>query len=68
MYYKTKNYPKKILKRIMRHKRTRYHNDTALFNEDSYSAPRKRTKSLRKRDMLAGLDTEDDQSVDSNHQ
>jgi len=52
MYYKSKNYPKKVLKRIMRHKRTRYHNDAALFHEDSYSTPRKRTKALLKRDLL----------------
>lgn len=52
MYYKENNYPKKVQKRINRHKRTRYHNDAALFNEDTYDAPRKRTKSLMNRDLI----------------
>jgi len=52
MYYKKREQSKKVIKRIMRHKRTRYHNDAALFGEESYSDPRKRTKALRKRDSL----------------
>jgi hypothetical protein len=57
MYYRAKNVPKKVKQRIMRHKRTRYHNDAALFNEESYSTPRKRTLSLRSR-MTHTIDNE----------
>ncbi len=50
MFYRQKNYPTKVMKRILRHKRTRYHNDAALFHESTYSSPRKRTSALRRRD------------------
>ena len=64
MYYKKKDYPKKVLKRIMRHKRTRYHNDAALFNEDSYSDDRKRTKALRGRDLMMKLEKDELGNID----
>ena len=38
----------KIKSRIMRHKRVRYHNDAALFPDDTQSIDRKRRKSLKK--------------------
>lgn len=50
MYYRAKLYSTKVQKRIMRHKRTRYHNEAVLFSEESYSSPRKRTNALRKID------------------
>ena len=57
MYYKKREQSKKVIKRIMRHKRTRYHNDAALFHEDSYSDERKRTKAVLKHAMLRKTDT-----------
>ncbi len=51
MKYSKKQFPKKVLKRIARHKRTRYHNDAALFEDDvpPRLRTRKRNKALRKR-------------------
>jgi hypothetical protein len=57
-YHQQKDSPK-VRKRILRHKRTRYHNDAALFNESSYSTSRKRTKSLTKRTLLKNLNIDD---------
>jgi hypothetical protein len=57
-YHQQKDLPK-VRKRILRHKRTRYHNDAALFNESSYSTSRKRTKSLIKRTLLKNLNIDD---------
>ena len=51
MYFNKREQSKKVQKRIMRRKRTRYHNDAGLFSEDSYSALRKRTKALLKRQI-----------------
>jgi len=49
MYYKKREQSDKVKKRILRRNRTRYHNDAALFKEEAYSAPRKRTKALLRR-------------------
>jgi hypothetical protein len=57
-YHQQKDSPK-VRKRILRHKRTRHHNDAALFNESSYSTSRKRTKSLIKRTLLKNLNIDD---------
>jgi Cu/Zn superoxide dismutase len=62
MYYKKREQSKKVMKRIMRHKRTRYQNDAALFHEDRYSSPRKRTKSLLKRSLLVHSDADNNSS------
>lgn len=48
MYYRAKQYSAKVKKRILRHKRTRYHNDAALFPDDTNDYDRKRRKSLKK--------------------
>ncbi len=48
MYYRAKQYSKKVSKRILRHKRVRYHNDAKLFPDDTTSYDRKRRKSLKK--------------------
>lgn len=50
MYYRSKKYPTKVKKRIMRHKRTRYHNDAALFPDNTMAYDRKRRKSLKQKD------------------
>ena len=44
MYYKKKEYSKKVKKRILRHKRIRYHNDAYLFDYDN---SRRNKKSYR---------------------
>ena len=48
MKYNKKIISNKIKSRIMRHKRVRYHNDAALFPDDTQSIDRKRRKSLKK--------------------
>ena len=48
MKYNKKIISNKIKSRIMRHKRVRYHNDAALFPNDTQSIDRKRRKSLKK--------------------
>lgn len=49
MYYNSKDYPKKVKKRIMRHRRIRYHNDAYLFD---YENSRKNKRSYRKKIIL----------------
>ena len=48
MKYNKKIISNKIKSIIMRHKRVRYHNDAALFPDDTQSIDRKRRKSLKK--------------------
>ena len=48
MNYNKKNIPGRIRSRILRHKRVRYHNDAALFPDDTQKIDRKRRKALKK--------------------
>lgn len=48
MNYASKPTSKKVQSRIARHKRVRYHNDAALFPDDTPQIDRKRRKSLKK--------------------
>jgi hypothetical protein len=45
--YNSKQFSKKVLKRIARHKRVRYHNDAALFPDDTATVDRKRRASVK---------------------
>ncbi len=48
MYYRAKEYTKKVKQRILRHKRTRYHNDAYLSPDDTKSYDRKKRASSKK--------------------
>lgn len=49
MNYKSKNVTKKVQSKISRRKRNRYHNDAALFPDDTALVDRKRRSALKKR-------------------
>jgi len=51
MYYRAKKLSKTAMKRIMRHKRVRYHNDAALFPDDNLLTDRKRRASLKNNNL-----------------